>query len=116
MLHQNHPEIYKDPNHKPEMAIALTPFEALCGFRPISEIKNFLRSIPEFRAAIGKKAKELNSCQGDEISVQNALKNSFISLMSQEPQIIAQELKKLSERLSTLGIDLLNQTFINVLN
>lgn len=36
--------MYKDPNHKPELAIALTPFEALCGFRPLSEIKDFLSS------------------------------------------------------------------------
>lgn len=107
-MHKNYPEVYKDPNHKPEMAIAITPFEALCGFRPISEIKNYLRSIPEFRAAIGQKAKEINSCQSDEISVQNALKNGFISLMTQEPQIIRQELKKLLDRLSTLGNNLLN--------
>ena len=33
-LHKTNPEWYKDPNHKPEMAIALTPFEALCGFLP----------------------------------------------------------------------------------
>ena len=26
---------YKDPNHKPEVMVALTPFEALCGFRPV---------------------------------------------------------------------------------
>ena len=33
---------YKDPNHKPEIALALTPFWAMCGFRPIDEIrKNF---------------------------------------------------------------------------
>ncbi len=29
---------YRDPFHKPEMAIALTHFEMLCGFRPIGEI------------------------------------------------------------------------------
>ncbi|SDP19775.1 mannose-6-phosphate isomerase, type 1 [Arthrobacter sp. ok909] len=28
---------YKDDNHKPEMIFALTPFEALCGFRPSAE-------------------------------------------------------------------------------
>ncbi|NUU32032.1 mannose-6-phosphate isomerase, class I [Arthrobacter sp. C9C5] len=28
---------YKDDNHKPEMIFALTPFEALCGFRPAAE-------------------------------------------------------------------------------
>lgn len=30
---------YKDDNHKPEMIFALTPFEALCGFRPAAEAK-----------------------------------------------------------------------------
>ncbi|MEZ2389807.1 mannose-6-phosphate isomerase, class I [bacterium RCC_150] len=28
---------YRDDNHKPEMIFALTPFEALCGFRPAAE-------------------------------------------------------------------------------
>jgi mannose-6-phosphate isomerase len=28
---------YADPNHKPELLCALSPFEALCGFRPIAE-------------------------------------------------------------------------------
>ncbi len=26
-LHAERPDVYKDPNHKPEMAIALTDFE-----------------------------------------------------------------------------------------
>jgi mannose-6-phosphate isomerase len=30
---------YKDAFHKPEMILALTPFEALCGFRPASEAR-----------------------------------------------------------------------------
>lgn len=44
-LHAAHPDRYPDPNHKPEMAIALTPFEAMCGFRPKSEIKHFFKGI-----------------------------------------------------------------------
>ncbi len=28
---------YRDPNHKPELLCALTPFEAVCGFRPVAE-------------------------------------------------------------------------------
>ena len=32
VLHKTQPQNYKDPNHKPEMALALTPFEAFCGF------------------------------------------------------------------------------------
>ena len=35
-------QVYKDPNHKPEIAIALTDFEGLCGFRPLREIQGFL--------------------------------------------------------------------------
>ncbi|MFL6128838.1 MAG: mannose-6-phosphate isomerase, class I [Mycobacteriales bacterium] len=33
---------YPDPNHKPELVCALTPFEALCGFRPIPETLRLL--------------------------------------------------------------------------
>ena len=43
-LHKENPAEYPDDNHKPEMAIALTPFKALCGFRPTREIVTFLQS------------------------------------------------------------------------
>ena len=52
-LHAKYPNIYKDSNHKPEMAIALTPFEAMCGFRPIQEIRGNLSKYPELRKIIG---------------------------------------------------------------
>lgn len=32
LLHKSRPDIYKDANHKPEMAVAITEFKALCGF------------------------------------------------------------------------------------
>ena len=35
-------QVYKDPNHKPEIAIALTDFEGLCGFRPLQESQGFI--------------------------------------------------------------------------
>ena len=31
-LHKLLPDVYKDGNHKPEMALAMTDFQALCGF------------------------------------------------------------------------------------
>jgi len=34
---------YKDPNHKPEMICALTPFTGMCGFRGTAEIRGLLR-------------------------------------------------------------------------
>jgi mannose-6-phosphate isomerase len=36
---------YKDPNHKPELICALTPFRALCGFRPFAETKAWLNAL-----------------------------------------------------------------------
>ncbi|KAG6840827.1 hypothetical protein C0991_004050 [Blastosporella zonata] len=51
-LHAAQPDIYKDPNHKPEMALAITPFIAMCGFRPLSSIASFLTLTPEFAALI----------------------------------------------------------------
>ena len=35
---------------------ALTPFEGLCGFRPLAEIQNFVKTIPELAAVIGQEA------------------------------------------------------------
>lgn len=47
-----HPNIYKDGNHKPEMCIALTEFEALCNFRPKEEIIEAVNTVDELRALI----------------------------------------------------------------
>jgi mannose-6-phosphate isomerase len=52
-LHLSDPENYPDDNHKPEMAIALTAFDALCGFRPISQIKSFLATYSSLKSICG---------------------------------------------------------------
>lgn len=36
---------YRDDNHKPEMIFALTPFEALCGFRPAAATQGILEHL-----------------------------------------------------------------------
>jgi mannose-6-phosphate isomerase class I len=53
ILHERDPEHYPDANHKPEMAIALTKFEALNGFRSINQIKKHVVEYPELRTVIG---------------------------------------------------------------
>jgi len=55
-LHNKDPQHYSDANHKPEMAIALTPFEAMCGFRRIEEISVLLKKHCEFAACISQQA------------------------------------------------------------
>lgn len=37
--------IYRDPQAKPELIVALTPFEALCGFLPISSARDRVASL-----------------------------------------------------------------------
>jgi mannose-6-phosphate isomerase len=42
---------YRDANHKPELLCALTPFEALCGFRPVDGTLRLIDAlrVPELR-------------------------------------------------------------------
>ncbi|MDR0720827.1 MAG: mannose-6-phosphate isomerase, class I [Treponema sp.] len=39
---------YKDPNHKPEIICALTPFTAMCGFRTPDEIRRLLEDFSAY--------------------------------------------------------------------
>jgi mannose-6-phosphate isomerase class I len=50
------PQDYKDDNHKPEMALALEDFEALCGFVSPAELKAVLQEQPEVRLCVGEEA------------------------------------------------------------
>jgi mannose-6-phosphate isomerase len=51
---------YKDPNHKPELLSALTPFTALEGFRPFDGIARKLEPVahPELAPELGRLARE----------------------------------------------------------
>ena len=72
-LHAARPDVYKDANHKPEMALAITPFEAMCvglssrtgwlidlvcrvrcGFRRAESIAAHITRVPELRALVGE--------------------------------------------------------------
>src|ERR1700710_1298381 len=54
-LHAKDPKNYPDDNHKPEMTIAVTPFDGLCGFRPLSEISHFFSTISSLKGLVGEK-------------------------------------------------------------
>lgn len=45
-LHKEDPDQFTDPNHKPEIAIALSKFEAFCGFKPLADIAKLLSLEP----------------------------------------------------------------------
>jgi len=50
----DHPtRCYRDPNAKPELLYAITPFRALCGFRSRPGIEAALAGLPEWTEALG---------------------------------------------------------------
>jgi mannose-6-phosphate isomerase len=98
-LHQENPQAYGDPNHKPEMAIALTPFEAMCGFRRLEEIAVLLKKHPEFAACISEEAKLAVFLSSSEESQKEALQKMFSSFMSCDPDVAEENLKLLLIRL-----------------
>lgn len=101
-MHKLYPNVYRDPNHKPELAIALTPFEALCGFRPINEIKDYLNNIPELVAVIGEINVTLLLRAADS-AIGDALQQCFRCLMTCDPNEVTRQLKNLIDRLHDIG-------------
>uniref|UniRef100_A0A8C7WTC5 Mannose-6-phosphate isomerase n=1 Tax=Oryzias sinensis TaxID=183150 RepID=A0A8C7WTC5_9TELE len=103
-LHAQFPEHYPDTNHKPEMAIALTRFQGLCGFRPVEEILAFLQRVPEFHALGGNEAaEELQRAVGDNARTSQALKKCFTRMMSCEKKVFVDELNELVKRVTEEG-------------
>eukprot|EP00658_Telonema_sp_P-2_P036206 TRINITY_DN26236_c0_g1_i4.p1 TRINITY_DN26236_c0_g1~~TRINITY_DN26236_c0_g1_i4.p1 ORF type:complete len:347 (+),score=69.56 TRINITY_DN26236_c0_g1_i4:286-1326(+) len=102
-IHGSHPELYKDPNHKPEMALALTQMEALCQFRAPAEIVQFLQTEPEFRALCGEtEAQALEDKANPETPCTDELKHLFGSFMRRDQDMVEQQLGLLLDRLSAL--------------
>ncbi|KAG6249865.1 Mannose-6-phosphate isomerase [Claviceps purpurea] len=117
-LHARDAKNYPDDNHKPEMAIAITPFEGLCGFRPLAEISHFLEHVASLRALVGEEAaKELadtvkktkeqgannNGAADDEKANKAVLKKAFSALMSSSAEDISKSLPKLVEQAEKEG-------------
>ncbi|KAI8772344.1 mannose-6-phosphate isomerase [Biomphalaria glabrata] len=104
LLHKTHPELYKDANHKPEMAIALSPFTGLCGFRPIKEVAHFLQTVDEFREAVGEKACKLITASHsmDMPLHREAMKDSFMALMNRDSKIVNHALSTLVEKVKKM--------------
>ncbi|KAF1790632.1 Phosphomannose isomerase, type I, conserved site [Phytophthora cactorum] len=82
-LHAKFPQIYKDANHKPEMTIALTRFEALY-FREIKEVAAHLQEVPEFRALVDAEVAQRLVMQQNEA----ALREFFRCFVYAEPGML----------------------------
>lgn len=93
-LHASQPEIYPDDNHKPEMVIALSEFQGLCGLRPVSEVAHFLKTVPALRQLVGEDATQRcldaaeDESNGSEIRATLAVRSAFeAALKSDEASV-----------------------------
>lgn len=103
-LHESQPDLYKDGNHKPEMALAVTEFEALCGFVSIKELKDVLQSVPEIRDLVGDAyAKQVLSIHSEdqEDKVKTHVKSLFTQLMSANEGLVSDAISKFKNRLKS---------------
>lgn len=96
VLHQKIPIIYKDENHKPELVIAVTPMQILCGFRPYKEICSFLETVPEFAALFDPET--IHSFITNK-NQKEGLKTSFPLFIRTDSLLIKHQLEKLIKRI-----------------
>ncbi|XP_076929416.1 mannose-6-phosphate isomerase 1-like [Bidens hawaiensis] len=95
-LHKAQPSVYKDPNHKPEMALALTEFEALCGFISSEELDIVLDMVPEINEVVSNASVD----QHDGEVKGRDLRSIFTKLISIDRDVIFKALSKLVNRLT----------------
>jgi mannose-6-phosphate isomerase len=74
---------YKDRSHKPELICALTPFDALCGFRAIADSRALLDALDVPELAVAREALSAPSA-----SV--ALRAAFTALMTMPKSLAAE--------------------------
>ncbi|KAH8999542.1 mannose-6-phosphate isomerase, partial [Lactarius akahatsu] len=105
-LHAQQPDIYKDPNHKPEMALAITPFAALCGFLPLTHIATYLARVPELAALIPQAI--LNNflviaptADPTELVSKQSLRDVFSAVMTAQANTFTNQLSELTARYET---------------
>jgi mannose-6-phosphate isomerase len=104
-LHKKDSKNYPDDNHKPEMTIAITPFEGLCSFRPLAEISHFLDTVPALRKLVGDseaeafqkavKGKETTTDKREEEENKKALQKIFGALMNAKKEAIEEATNEL---------------------
>ncbi|PUZ45410.1 hypothetical protein GQ55_8G221000 [Panicum hallii var. hallii] len=102
-LHALRPATYRDANHKPEMAVAVTEFHALCGFAATQELKEVLRTVPEVQELVGKEeSRKLLSVKEQDggIGVRSYLKSAFTKLMVAGEEAVSEAIAKLKSRLN----------------
>ena len=81
------------------MTIAITPFDGLCGFRPLNETAHFLSTVPPLRDLVGEQAakafESTISAQKSTEENKKALQTAFSALMRSDKAQVAAKAKDL---------------------
>ncbi|KAJ5079033.1 mannose-6-phosphate isomerase [Anaeramoeba ignava] len=105
-LHKNYPDIYKDPNHKPELAIAISGLEAIMGFKPLQQINqniqnfNYLQNVIDGNAA-NQFSTVINDPNSDENQKSQVLKLVFSSLLNCSDEVIKNQLENMKKEIES---------------
>ncbi len=104
-LHARDPEHYPDPNHKPELAIALHSLTALMGFRPYEGILDALDRYPELAGTIDPEALgRFREARGSPAGLQEdrlrTLLTTVLARSAKDPAALEQRTAALARRLS----------------
>ena len=103
-LHAQNPKEYKDDNHKPEMATAITPFEALCGFRPHEQVAWYVSNVQQLKQVVGDGvvSQYVQAVKGGSAEEKKAgLKEVFRALMTAKEETFKPALHSLLSQLPT---------------
>jgi mannose-6-phosphate isomerase len=97
------------------MTIAVTPFDGLCGFRPLAEITHFLKTVPSLRKVVGEeeasnfentvKGKETSDKDEDVKANKKALQSAFTKVMNTDKDTLASASKELIKAAESEGSD-----------
>ena len=99
-LHSERPNVYKDPNHKPEMAIALSEkVRAMCGFRTMPEIQSHIVDYPEFAAVLGQDLADRVAQWKDGSEVKILLREVFHKYVTAPEDVLMTQVEAMVNRL-----------------
>jgi len=112
-LHAERPDVYKDGNHKPEMAIAITDnVEGMCGFLPISKIVGNLERYPELYDVVGREAAEHAKKNMNTPCLRHVYQKLFRSYMEAPTKLVRSSLNSMLRKLRSIHRNKLDLTQI----
>ena len=87
-LHKENPEQFTDPNHKPEIAVALSKFEAFVGFKPRADIQELMQ-VEALQQFLPRKS------EGIHVDDDEVLRQTTVNILKADEKTVESTMKKL---------------------